>query len=120
MTFTRKLNQIIYPYRIDSELLLREQVVRDLGVEFDSSLSFIPHVETVVRAHSAAIENVQRRFMKYLAYRSDGVYPPRGVDNADLLDRFQITPLESRIKTQLVSFSLTHNQLLGIDFRIYR
>ncbi|KAK9731037.1 hypothetical protein QE152_g14017 [Popillia japonica] len=136
--FYTKVEQINDPYRIDSELRLRERVVRDLAVEFDSSLSFIPHVETTVRsaskmlgfairngnefdsetlkrlyyafvrprleycaiiwhpipiysAHSAAIGNVQRRFMKYLAYRSDGVHPPREVDNADLLDRFQMT-----------------------------
>ena len=50
------------------------------------------------------LENVQRKFVKYLAYRVDGVYPHRGVEQNDLLNRFQIPLLQKRRRYLLTHF----------------
>ena len=42
------------------------------------------------------LENVQRRFMKYLHHRSTGNYPPRGYPNDLLLQETQLDALELR------------------------
>ena len=41
------------------------------------------------------LEAVQRRFLKYLSFRLDGVYPQRGVNQLDLLNRFNFLPLKN-------------------------
>ena len=46
--------------------------------------------------HAALLESVQRRFLKYLAFKTDGTYPPIGFPNEVLLDRFAICPLAKR------------------------
>lgn len=43
-----------------------------------------------------SLETVQRKFLKYLAYRADGVYPERGTSNQLLRERFCMESLESR------------------------
>ena len=44
------------------------------------------------------LENVQRRFMKYMHYKSTGNYPPRGYPNELLLQEVQLDSLELRRK----------------------
>ena len=41
------------------------------------------------------IESVQRRFLKYLSFREDGFYPPRGIDHTLLLNRFKFLSLHN-------------------------
>lgn len=49
------------------------------------------------------IEKVQRRFLKYLSLKTDGIYPERGVSETLLCNRFQITHLElRRIQSALI------------------
>ncbi|KYB24594.1 hypothetical protein TcasGA2_TC030943 [Tribolium castaneum] len=43
----------------------------------------------IYNTYVVQLENVQRRFLKYLAFLSDGVYPIQGVDEQILLDRSQ-------------------------------
>lgn len=46
--------------------------------------------------HALLLESVQRRFLKYLAFREDSTYPVRGFPNDILLNRFTFDSLESR------------------------
>lgn len=50
------------------------------------------------------IEKVQRRFLKGLAFRLDGVYPQRGFPQESLLNRFEIMSLETRRKIAGILF----------------
>ena len=58
-----------------------------------------------------AIENVQRRFLKYLHMKVTGSYPDRGVCETFLCDRFDVTCLDlRRAQMSLVFlFNLVHN-----------
>ncbi|MDD9361315.1 MAG: reverse transcriptase family protein, partial [Anaplasma sp.] len=46
VTYSRKTGQIMFPYKSESEKLERTELVRDLGVYFDSKLNFHSHMET--------------------------------------------------------------------------
>ena len=49
------------------------------------------------QVHVNCLERLQRRFMKFLAFKCDGVYPPQGFSNAILLKRFNmLSPLGRR------------------------
>ena len=50
------------------------------------------------------LESVQRRLLKYLAFRSDGVYPVRGFNHNLLLERFQFSSLLSRRHQLAITF----------------
>lgn len=150
MTFTRKLNPLIFPYTVGEIPLARVEGIKDLGVYFDPALSFSRHVDSVIKTafkslgfiirssrsfsnistikvlyfayvrsrleyasvvwspfyevHKASLERVQRRFLKYLYFRSHGVYPVRGYDHVLLLDEFKLTSLEFRRTLNSVIF----------------
>lgn len=57
------------------------------------------------------LENVQRKFLKFLSFRIDGVYPLRGTDHAQLLTRHNFTPLRTRriLISITFLFKLLHN-----------
>lgn len=48
MTFTKKVNPILFKYNIDGTILVRPEVIRDLGVVFDPKLTFTPHVQFII------------------------------------------------------------------------
>jgi len=50
----------------------------------------------VYRGYIDGIERVQRKFLKFLSFKADGVYPEGGIDNPILLERFQMDSLECR------------------------
>lgn len=52
-------------------------------------------------------ERLQRRFMKFMAYKSDGVYPPQGFSNEDLLKRFNM--LSPRCRRELLTCTFAHS-----------
>ena len=54
--------------------------------------------------HVAALEKVQRRFLKYVSFKIDGVYPSLGIDEQQLLDRFEMPSLQSRRQMHSVLF----------------
>ena len=114
----------------------------DLGVLFDSKLSFNFHVNEIIKTsyknlgfitrnsreftdigglmllfnalvkskleyasivwqpgyniYTDSLENIQRRFLKFLSYKLDGVYPPIGIPHRQLLDRFSVPSLCER------------------------
>lgn len=49
MTYTRKTDNILFSYNINGELLPRVVEVNDLGVNFDSKLSFSSHIQVITR-----------------------------------------------------------------------
>jgi hypothetical protein len=50
------------------------------------------------------LEKVQRRFLKFLAYRIDGTYPERGRSQSELLERFECQDLKTRRVNASMSF----------------
>lgn len=48
------------------------------------------------KVHILSIETLQRKFLKYLVFREDGSYPPRGFPQVSLLGRFSLQSLENR------------------------
>ena len=50
MSFTKKEKPIIYRYSIDNTVLTRPEVIRDLGVVFDSKLSFSQHIQAITES----------------------------------------------------------------------
>lgn len=159
MRYTRKHNVVEFPYYVLNDILEVTNSVRDLGVTFDSTLSFSIHISTIVseafksygfivrncrnftdikpliilyfayirtkleyasiiwyplyECHKTSIERVQRKFLKYLAYKIDGVYPERGVSNTILCERMHFVSLESRRICASLSFlyKLLHNKI---------
>ena len=142
MSLTNKTSKVLYLYSMFSSTLSRVDSFKDLGVTFDSSLSFAPHVSFIVseavkclgfiirssgcfsngttlkrlyvafvrskleyasvvwapatQIHIQALEKIQRRFLKFVSFKLDGVYPPRGIPQNVLLERFGLIDLDRR------------------------
>ena len=73
------------------------------------SIVWYPHYT----CHKNAIENVQRRFLKFLSLKINGFYPERGYQHSLLLDEFNLTSLELRraINSLKMLYNLLHNKL---------
>lgn len=65
------------------------------------------------RTHIDLVESVQRRFLKFLSYRADGYYPPRGYNHSFLLQRFNFDSLHTRrvLASLSLLFKLFHNRI---------
>lgn len=63
--------------------------------------------------HINNLENVQRRFLKLLAFKSDGIYPAIGFPQHDLLNRFSVASLKDRrfYISQIFLFNIIHNNI---------
>ena len=48
MTYSRKKENIIFPYRIENSLINRTERIKDLGILFDTKLQFIEHIHEMV------------------------------------------------------------------------
>lgn len=174
VSYYRVKQPILFGYNIEGCILNRLSEFRDLGVIFDSRVTFVPHIRyissattktlgfiirnckhfsneftlkllyfTFVRSkleygaiiwnpiydcHVNTLENIQRKFLKYLSFKLDGSYPPRGVENGQLLQRFNIDSLAVRRKTLGIKFlyNILHNKidcaslLAQINFRVPR
>lgn len=58
----------------------------------------------IYEIHHKALESVQRKFLKFLAFRVDGTYPMRGCDHLVLLNRFDMKSLKLRWNVFSLSF----------------
>ena len=149
--------RFIFDYYISGSVLSRLETVCDLGVVFDSKLSFVDHInftiakalrmlgfiirncrdfvgigtlvllyDTYVRSrleyasiiwepgyevHIRSLEAVQRRFLKYLSFRSERVYPNIGFPHDVLLRQHGFESLCIRRQRALLIF--LHNLLHG-------
>ena len=142
VSYSLKKNCITYQYKIDDETLPRSTHFKDLGVTFDSLLTFNLHIDDIIRRsykmlgfvirnsqafdnissikllylayvrsileycsqvwspyyqiHIQALENIQRKFLKFLWLKGEGVYPMIGFPHNTLLERFQLKSLQER------------------------
>ena len=159
VTYSRRANALDGQYAIGGVRLRSVDTCVDLGVRFDSRLTFRQHIIELVskcyktygfvyrnardlstecmvtlffalvrsrleyaaviwsptyRVHINSIESVQKLFLKYLCFRLDGVYPPRGSDYCVMLGRFALNSLEERrvVSTTKFAHKILHN---GID-----
>lgn len=113
MTYVRKSVFVYLDYKIDDSIFQRCHVIRDLGIVFDSILSFNDDIDHVIGASSRvrntksfhfseifillfcaaqvviyfyplyarqiqALKAVQRKFLKFLYYKLERVYPFKG------------------------------------------
>lgn len=150
VSYTRRASIFPSTYWIGDHSLNRLQQFRDLGVIFDSRLTFSPHISNLTMLASRSlgfiircsryfndayllkslffsfvmskleyaspvwcpyyihleicIEKVQRRFLKYMSFKIDGVYPTRGVDYSELLNRHNVSSLSQRREIQGAHF----------------
>lgn len=159
VTYSRKQINITYEYTIDGNTLDRDNTIKDLGVIFDTQLTFIQHINkktaealkmlgfiirnclsftntealkilyaSYVRSkleygsliwnpyyycHKYALESVQRKFLRFLYFKTRNNYPERGIDNDYLLQCFNLQSLEARRKYYSLSFlhKLLHNEI---------
>lgn len=58
----------------------------------------------IYNVQSQSLERIQRKFMKYLAFKTDSIYPERGYPNNLLLARFDMQSLGSRRIIILLTF----------------
>lgn len=137
-------------YKIGDITLERVSSFRDLGVTFDSRLTFVEHIDSccaqaykslgfvlrvsryfrdeatmkslfsayvlakleygsliwypVYTCHSLALENIQRKFLKYLSFKTHGVYPEVRVCQQLLLSQHNMLSLLVRRRTYCAKF----------------
>lgn len=58
----------------------------------------------IYACHAAVLDRIHRRFLKYLSYRTDGVYPALGTSQTDLLNKHQMSSLFERRRVQSAAF----------------
>lgn len=149
VSFHRTKKPILFNYQINEEILSRPEVISDLGVIFDSDLSFNIHINSTVNrcyktmgfiirsgrgfstetlmklfnayirsrleyacpiwsptyaVHVKELETILRKFLKFLSYLQDGVYPEIGFPQESLLHRFNLVTLEQRRHYHLIMF----------------
>lgn len=157
--YARTRDPLRTDYSIDNQILRSESEITDLGVVFDSQLTFTNHIINTCRSASRSLgfvmrsskyfinihviwnlycalvrsrmeyacviwspiyiyqelmlERVQRRCIKFLCFRRDGVYPPRGTDQALLLADCNVEALKTRREKIAANFlyDLIHNVL---------
>ncbi|XP_074040340.1 uncharacterized protein [Leptinotarsa decemlineata] len=70
MTCTRKKDKIEYAYEMENITLARVSNVKDLGVRYDSTLSFKKHIETVVSQGLRSLGFVLRQSKHFRNYQT--------------------------------------------------
>lgn len=69
-SFTKKKNKLIYEYHIQNKQLIEKEIVRDLGVLFDSQLTFRPHIEHIVNKSNKLLGFILRSTKSFKAPES--------------------------------------------------
>ena len=64
----------------------------------------------IYQVHINNLEAVQRKFLKFLWFTVDGIYPERGYDHAALLQRFEFMLLQLRriIAMKFLTYSVNN------------
>lgn len=60
ISFSRRRVSVLYDYSIDGSLLARLDRVKDLGVTFNTCLSFVDHIGSIVNKANAILGFVKR------------------------------------------------------------
>ena len=98
-------------YNIDSLIALFNTLVRS-KLEY-ASIIWYPIYDCYIKD----IERVHRKFLKYLAFKTDGIYPEHGIEYDILCSRFDFVSLQSRrgIASMKFLYKLLHNSIDCID-----
>lgn len=174
LTFTRSNSPNLPNYNINNNKIINVFSTCDLGVIFDSRLTYTDQISKDVTSaanalgcllryskhfrnestfialynslvlfrlryislvwnplfekYKSELKKVQKRFLKFLAFKADGVYPPQGSDYIQLCRRFHFPTLECKriFDAVLFLFKILSSQLyapellLLIPFRIPR
>lgn len=159
VTYCRKNVPLLFNYKFDSLILSRCDLLRDLGVMFDSKLCFDHHISYIANSsfktlgfiirntlsfnnanalkclyfslirtkleycsivwypyynvQKKQLEDIQRKFLKFLHFRIYGSYPVRGYSQSLLLATFSLHSLDLRRKLSSIRFLylLCHNKI---------
>lgn len=126
VTFDQKLTFIEHFNNIQKEALRNLGFVLRQGRHFKETKTIINLFNAFVRPkleyaslvwdpgyqiHKDGIENIHRRFVKYLWYKTDSIYPNQGIQHHLLLDRFNLKDLASR--RECYSLITLHKLLTG-------
>lgn len=66
VTYTRKTRPIAFDYTLDSELLSRSNLTKDLGVIFDAEFSFVNHIHEIVSSALKMLGFIVRSCKEFL------------------------------------------------------
>ncbi|CAH2084629.1 unnamed protein product [Euphydryas editha] len=66
ITFTRKNKPYVYNYLISGSLLNVVDTIKDLGVIIDRKLTFIPHIDTIIKKASKSLGFIIRNTKSFL------------------------------------------------------
>lgn len=130
LTFVPHVSSVISAASKRLGLILRNSTyfsnVNTLSILFNSLVRSKLEYASIVWApiytvHSKALEQVQRRFLKFMSFKIGGIYPPRGVDHQTLLDEFGCLSLRSRrqLRSLLILFDLVHHRLNCLELESY-
>lgn len=71
INFTRKASGIInFTYKIDGSPLTEVDTIRDLGILLDKKLTFVPHMESIVKRASRALGFVLRNVKMFASFKT--------------------------------------------------
>ena len=67
----------------------------------------------IYASHAIVLDKIHRRFMKFLSFKVDGIYPEIGIDQRQLLHRHDMVSLSYRRDQSCAKFvcKLLHNQI---------
>ena len=67
----------------------------------------------IYASHAIALDKIHRRFLKFLSFKVDGIYPEIGIDQPQLLHRHDMVSLSYRRDQSYAKFvyKLLHNQI---------
>ncbi|KAG8239574.1 hypothetical protein J437_LFUL018929, partial [Ladona fulva] len=118
ISFHKNHSPIKFDYIIDNNVLKRAYTVNDLGVVFDTSLSFQTHIHSITvespyyDVHIQTLERVQNRFLRIISYKSH-----LNSNNSTISLDINLPSLETRrIHSSIILlFNLLHNNLESND-----
>src|SRR5699024_7117803 len=75
----------------------------------------------IYQIHIDSLEKIQRRFLKYIVFSADGVYPPRGIFNDYLLQKCEFHSLLHRrtITAVTMLYNILHSSVVCEDLLGY-
>lgn len=113
LTFTNHIDAVIsHAYRMLGFILRNSHDLNDAKtlkiLYFAFSRSKLEYASLVWQSgyntHNDKLENVQRRFLKFLNLKTEGTYPPIGTPQNQLLEKFDITSLLERRESSALHF----------------
>ena len=102
VTYTKKHNQLTFPYEVSGKCLARKDSIRDLGVIFDSKFTFVEHIYDIIEK---AIK------MYGFVYRSC-----RDFTNIKALNNLYYTLIRSRLEYgSIIWYPLYDSHIINIE-----